>query len=151
MTNGKPTDHVWGLYPRPEDVDINHPRHGGGGYPQHTLAAVDRFFLFPCSRLTICPFRKPCWQTVVFPINRPYPPDGYTESGTEDENISPRDDFLVEEQLGNLLHVIPVLRQEFLRPLMGSDDHLADLSIKRPPAFSLNGFVQHSISPSRLP
>jgi len=55
-------------------------------------------------------------------------------------NILPRDDLLGEKQLGNLLHVIPVLRQEFLRPLMGRDDHLADFSIKRLPCLLAERF-----------
>ena len=42
----------------------------------------------------------------------------------------PRDDLLVEKQLGNLLHVIPVLRQEVFSPLMRGNDHFADFSVE---------------------
>ena len=42
----------------------------------------------------------------------------------------PRDDLLVEKQLGNLLHVILVLCQEVLRPLVSGDDHFADFGVE---------------------
>src|SRR5258708_5349213 len=42
----------------------------------------------------------------------------------------PRNDLLIEKQLGNFLYIILVLRQEVRRPQMSGDDHFSNFGIK---------------------
>jgi len=56
------------------------------------------------------------------------------------ESGLPRDDLLIEKQLSNLLHIILVLRQEVLRPLVSGNDHFADFGIEHLARLLTEGF-----------